>query len=102
MGIFKLKHLPHSKLPFNSYIFDAGRYTELNILDLENEDVAICEHASDLEYLIEAANYFQAAVKIILTLKQDAEMALNEEWDKSDEGFKAQISIIDKFLTELS
>ena len=37
-------------------------------------------------------------VHTILTLREDAEMALSGEWNKSDEGFEAQISLIDGVL----
>ena len=37
-------------------------------------------------------------VHTILTLREDAEMALSGEWNKSDEGFEAQISLIDEVL----
>ena len=32
------------------------------------------------------------------TIKVDANMALNEEWDRSDDGFTAQIELVDKVI----
>lgn len=40
-------------------------------------------------------------IDLIITLRNDAEMALNGKWDKSDDGFKDQIYFIDKKLEEL-
>jgi hypothetical protein len=45
-----------------------------------------------LEELVEIQN-------TLITLKTDAEMALDGEWDKSDEGFEAQIHLINKALS---
>ena len=39
--------------------------------------------------------------KALLTLREDAEMALNNDWDRSDSGFEAQLEIIDEALKEL-
>lgn len=39
--------------------------------------------------------------KILLTLKEDAEMALDGRWDKTDKGFEAQLHLIDEALEEL-
>ena len=45
---------------------------------------------------------FEDVVKPLIstlnTLRQDAEMALNGEWDKTDSGFEAQITLIDMVL----
>jgi hypothetical protein len=35
-------------------------------------------------------------VNLLKTLKQDAEMALDGRWDKSDEGFDCQIFLINR------
>jgi hypothetical protein len=37
-------------------------------------------------------------VSTLNTLREDAEMALNGEWDKTDSGFEAQITLIDMVL----
>jgi hypothetical protein len=37
-------------------------------------------------------------VSTLNTLRLDAEMALNGEWDKTDSGFEAQITLIDMVL----
>ena len=39
--------------------------------------------------------------KALITLREDAEMALNNEWDRSNKGFEAQLDIIDEALKEL-
>ncbi len=35
---------------------------------------------------------------VLQTLKEDAEMALSGAWNKSDEGFEGQITLIDQHL----
>ena len=37
-------------------------------------------------------------ISTVNTLRQDAEMALNGEWDKTDSGFEAQITLINMVL----
>jgi len=37
---------------------------------------------------------------LLRTLRQDAEMALNDDWDRSDEGFISQIELIDRLLDQ--
>ena len=37
-------------------------------------------------------------INALETLREDAEMALNNEWDRTDSGFEAQISLIDMVL----
>ena len=41
----------------------------------------------------------QQAIELLKGLKEDAEMALDGRWDKSDDRFEAQINLIDSFLT---
>lgn len=41
------------------------------------------------------------SIRILKLLKDDAKMALSGEWDRSTEGFKSQIYVIDKALKEL-
>ena len=53
------------------------------------------------QYVVKAANEFPEAIDILNTLKKDAEMALNGDWDRSDSGFFAQIKLITKFLNKL-
>ncbi len=43
----------------------------------------------------------QEAVLLLKTLKQDAKLALSDNWDRSDEGFRDQIILIDRFLSSL-
>ena len=40
-------------------------------------------------------------IALLRILKKDAQMALNGEWDKSDEGFQCQIKVIDDILKQL-
>jgi len=40
----------------------------------------------------------EQCVAALKMLRRDAEMALNGEWDKIDEGFIAQIDMIDELL----
>lgn len=49
------------------------------------------------EHLI-CPNCQEKAIKIVKIIRNDAKMALNDKWDRSDEGFKAQIDMIDNFL----
>lgn len=37
-------------------------------------------------------------IEILEVLKEDAEMAINGDWDKSNEGFQDQIDLIDNTL----
>lgn len=39
------------------------------------------------------------ALHLLLNVRQDAEMALNGAWNKSDHGFEMQLALLDKFLT---
>jgi hypothetical protein len=41
---------------------------------------------------------FEPLISTLNTLKEDAEMALNGDWDKTDSGFEAQITLIDMVL----
>ena len=41
---------------------------------------------------------FEPLVSTLNTLRKDAEMALNNEWDRTDSGFEAQITLIDMVL----
>ena len=41
---------------------------------------------------------FEPLVSTLNTLRKDAEMALNNEWDRTDSGFEAQIILIDDVL----
>jgi len=41
------------------------------------------------------------AVRILKILQQDAKLAISGFWDKSDDGFRCQIQLIDNFLSSL-
>ena len=41
------------------------------------------------------------AISLIMTLRQDAKLALSGYWDRSDKGFQSQIDMINKFLKSL-
>ena len=41
------------------------------------------------------------SIRVLKLLKDDAKMALSGEWDRSTEGFKSQIYVIDKVLKKL-
>ncbi len=41
------------------------------------------------------------SIRVLKILKDDAKMALSGEWNRSTEGFKSQIYVIDKALKEL-
>ena len=43
---------------------------------------------------------FKDAIELIKTLREDAELALDGGWDKSDDGFRDQISLIDKVMAK--
>lgn len=51
--------------------------------------------------LKESNEHLEEAVSLIKTLKQDAEMALSDDWDRGNDGFQAQIDSIDGFLVTL-
>ena len=41
---------------------------------------------------------FTPLITTLETLREDAEMALDGEWDKTDSGFEAQITLIDMVI----
>ena len=41
---------------------------------------------------------FEPLVSTLNTLRKGAEMALNNEWDRTDSGFEAQITLIDMVI----
>lgn len=46
-------------------------------------------------------NIMNEILSVLETLKEDAEMALEGTWDKSDDGFEAQITLIDKIILKI-
>jgi hypothetical protein len=72
------------------------------ILDGENQDMinAICDIIVDRFDQFENNNdkTTNDAINLIKTLREDAVMALDGRWDRSDDGFEDQITLIDKFL----
>ena len=43
----------------------------------------------------------QEAISVLKTLLEDARMALDNKWDRSDSGFEAQITLIENTLSEI-
>lgn len=41
---------------------------------------------------------FEPLLTTLKTLREDAEMALNDSWNRSDEGFEAQLILIDEVI----
>jgi len=41
------------------------------------------------------------AVSLLKMIRLDAKMALRDDWDRGDDGFKSQIICIDKFLNSI-
>lgn len=62
-----MKHLPHSKLPFDNDIIHSNVLDEdlIEMKDDEDNTIAGIEYASDAEYLMFAANNFQEAIQLI-------------------------------------
>ena len=58
----------------------------------------------ELEYSIsmikENTKTIDEAIEVIKTLREDAVMALDGDWDRTDRGFEDQIIMIDNFLNE--
>lgn len=52
-------------------------------------------------YVVKSVNNFEEAIEILKNIKLDAEMALDDRWDRSDDGFVTQIEIIEEFLNKL-
>lgn len=48
----------------------------------------------------QAEKFRQEVLKVLATLHKDAEMALDDEWDRSDDGFEAQIDNICTFWSK--
>lgn len=66
------------------------------IIDLAVQD----ELPMDLT-LLDASVFSPCSVPLVdalITLQEDAEWALDDRWDRTDAGFEAQISLIDKVL----
>jgi len=43
----------------------------------------------------------EKAIELLYTFRQDAELALENIWGRSDDGFESQIGLIDNFLKHL-
>lgn len=46
-------------------------------------------------------NCQQEAINLLYTMKQDAELALDGSWDRTDDGFESQIELINNFLKNI-
>ena len=44
----------------------------------------------------------ERAINLLKTIKEDAMMALDNTWDRSDNGFEVQLQLIDDFLNEIN
>lgn len=99
-----MKNKPHSKLPFKVNIMHSSVLSEdLYLLeDADDNDIGGIEYAGDIDYIEEACNNYQKAVELLTMVKVDAEMALNDDWDRSNDGFSHQIEFIDKFLNKVN
>lgn len=93
--------------PINSYILAEG--VDEMIKDWESKEIAykIVSKRLDQEMVIatEEVNEKQFTMQdvkhLFITLRKDAEMALNGEWDRSDKGFQCQIEAIDNILLRI-
>ena len=43
----------------------------------------------------------EEVISLLKTLRKDAHMALNNEWDRSNDGFRCQILLINEMLNKL-
>lgn len=51
--------------------------------------------------LLIAAGSIQKLVETLSTVREDCRMALDDEWDRGDEGFEATKDLIDATLAEV-
>jgi hypothetical protein len=85
-----MKHLSHSKLPFN--IDEDSK--NVDIVDNELVIVGAITYSNDAEYLCEAANNYQEAIKLL----QFANRELSEFYDKTESD---TLSKIKEFLKKV-
>ena len=74
---------------------------------LKAENIQLSEQLRDITTAIQGTQIWKARLNEIekmrsalVTIREDAVMALSEEWDRSDDGFKAQIDMIDVVLMQ--
>ena len=99
--------IPNDKLPLKIWLPDRpaiyGQYRIgcINPKDGSAKHAGLIAYKDLSQYVVKAANNFEEAIEILKNIKLDAEMALDDKWDRSDDGFKTQIDIIQDFLNKL-
>ena len=95
---------PNFKLPLRLeakiHIFDSSfeQIPETGI-QITYEDGTF--HPKDAKYIVNCVNNMKRTKQLLKIIKKDAEMALNGDWDKCDEGFHSQLIAINSLLKDL-
>lgn len=92
---------PFNELPWRLVDNDELYSTSQKLLSSGDEHSVWFESIKDADYCLQACNNFPEAISLLKTLKEDAELALSGDWDKSDSGFEAQITLIDRLLNKI-
>lgn len=104
---YTLPHWYKNDKPGKSYLITSyHRVCRFNYRDLN--DVQKQQYESLINELIklkiikerpmDESTLLEEAIRTIKILREDAEMALNGRWNKSDSGFRDQLTLIDNFL----
>jgi hypothetical protein len=73
----------------------------VNLYSERIKDILLNQSVSDLTQLDSSVfdHVFEPLVSTLVTLHEDALMALDEEWDRGDDGFIAQIENIENVIS---
>jgi hypothetical protein len=66
----------------------------------EQNGTPVCGCGADMEYMhtyVVRDQFTEELTNLLATLRQDAWMALADHWDRTDEGFDAQVELIEDF-----
>lgn len=71
--------------------------TNLAIEDKLPQDISQLSEV-DLSKVVQP--FIERLESVLRTIREDANMALSDEWDRSDDGFESQISVINSVINE--
>ena len=78
-------------------IHSQNRYSGQQFMDTRHE----LEYTISVKRDTNVQSKLDIAIDTLETIFRDAEMAVNGEWDKSDEGFIDQMTLIDNTLSQI-
>lgn len=99
--------IPNDKLPLritlpnSAAIYGQYRIGCINPKDGSYKHAGLIAYKDLSQYVVKSTNNFEEAIEILKNIKLDAKMALDDRWDRSDDGFITQIEIIEEFLNSL-